>query len=222
MTVSRKVACRGVVISLLMLLVMLSSACSGQNGKRAVYVLVDIPVSTDEEFDSMRSVIRHLLAKLRPGESLALARINGESFTDENIVARISFDPRPSKANAQKRAFLVAVDELGQKMQSSTFTDMTGGLLQAVEYLNESGTEKKYILMLSDLEEEVRYQQVQDFPVNFNGAQMLVMHPFVLSGGSIDSKQYLLRIDHWRARVEAGNGSWREVDSLDRLDLLLK
>ena len=46
------------------------------------------------------------------------------------------------------------MDQFVKDVKPSRFTDITGGLLQAVEYLNEKGTGRKTILIYSDLKEE--------------------------------------------------------------------
>ena len=67
--------------------------------------------------------------------------MRSRSFSEKDIVAKATFDTRPSQANAQKRAFRDKTDGYFKGLNGSAFTDITGGLLQGAEYLNETGAE---------------------------------------------------------------------------------
>lgn len=204
----------------LALLVIVLAGCSDERTKRAVYVLVDTSGTYSQQFDKVQGVIRYLLGSLQPGESLALARIDSASFSEEDIVARMSFDLRPSMANAQKRAFLDSVDAFGENIQASKYTDITGGILQAIEYLNETRATEKYIVIFSDLEEDLQKGQVRDFPINFNRSRVLAINVTKLGSDNIDPRKYQERVDDWSARVEQGGGEWKMINDLNRLDAI--
>lgn len=204
----------------LVLLISVLAGCSDTRSTRAVYVLVDTSGTYSQQFDKVQGVIRYLLGSLQPGESLALARIDSASFSEEDIVARMSFDLRPSMANAQKRAFLDSVDAFGKNIQASKYTDITGGILQAIEYLNETRATERYIVIFSDLKEELQKGQVRDFPINFNGSRVLAINVTKLGSDNIDPRKYQERIDDWSARVEQGGGEWKMINDLNRLDAI--
>jgi hypothetical protein len=42
-----------------------------------------------------------------------------------------------------------------------------------------------------------------------------------LRSDNFDPREYLSRLDSWRAKVEQGGGHWRVINDLDRLDGLL-
>ncbi|MGD8924117.1 MAG: hypothetical protein PVG64_04245, partial [Syntrophobacterales bacterium] len=118
---------------------------------RGVYMLLDTSGTYKKELKRAEAIINYLLGTLQPGDTLAVARIDSGSFSEKDIVAKMTFDQRPSVANQQKRLFKEKVDEFVTTAKGSAFTDITGGVLQSVEYLNESGAGKKYILIFSDL-----------------------------------------------------------------------
>ena len=192
--------------------------CSEPRSKKAVYVLVDTSGTYSQQFEKVQGVMRYMLGTLLPGESLALARIDSESFNEKDIVARMSFDLRPSMANAQKRAFLESIEKFGSNISPSKYTDITGGLLQAVEYLNETKATEKYILIFSDLKEEIKQGQVRDFPINFNGTHVVAINVTKLQSDNIDPREYQQRVDAWGTRVEQGNGYWKLINDLNRLE----
>lgn len=212
------------------LLLLALAACTGQDvigkldqqEKRAVYVLVDASDYDNKEFADVQKVLRYLLKTLQPGESLALARIDSGSFSEEDIVARMTFDIRPSLSNAQKRAFLQMLDNFSKQARMSEETDITGGVLQAIEYLNDAGTRSKHILLFSDLKEEEREDHVRDFRVNFSGANVVAMYTDKSKNKETISKAYAKRLVHWQSRVEQGMGNWKQISDLEQLDAIFK
>ena len=204
----------------LAVIIVLLAGCSEPRSKKAVYVLVDTSGTYSQQFEKVQGVMRYMLGTLLPGESLALARIDSESFNEKDIIARMSFDLRPSMANAQKRAFLESVEKFGSEISPSKYTDITGGLLQAVEYLNETKATEKYILIFSDLKEDIKKEQVRDFPINFNGTHVVAINVTKLQSDNVDPRDYQQRVDSWGVRVEQGNGVWKLVNDLNRLETI--
>lgn len=204
------------------LMAVLISACSESKPQtRAVYMLLDTSGTYTKQIDKAQKIVKFLLGNLNSGDSLALARIDSASFSEKDIIAKVTFDLRPTKANAEKRAFLDAVDQFAKKVKGSSYTDITGGMLQAIEYLNETGAGTKYILVFSDLKEEIKKGHVRDFPITFGGVKVVALNVTKLSSDNIDPREYMKRVDDWSKRVEEGNGSWRVINDLDRMGSLL-
>src|SRR6185436_3050838 len=104
---------------------------------RAVYVLVDTSGSYVKELDKVQRVVNYPLGRPTPGQTLAGARGKNRRFTEKDILAKATFDKDPMQANAQKRIFQEQIAKLGKQIkQGSAYTDITGGVLQAVEFLN--------------------------------------------------------------------------------------
>jgi len=214
------IAAKGLFITLgffLLLSLLAQYGCSEPRSKKAVYVLVDTSGTYSKQFDKVQTVLRYLLGSLQSGESLALARIDSESFNEKNIIARMTFDLRPSMANAQKRAFLESVEQFGENIQSSQYTDITGGILQALEYLNETRATEKHILIFSDLKEEIKKGQVRNFPISFDGTHVVALNVTKLKSDNIDPREYQTRLEQWRQRVEQGGGDWKMINDLNHL-----
>ena len=110
------------------------------------------------------------------------------------------------------------MDDFIANQKSSSYTDISGGILQAIEYLNEAGTGKKYILVFSDLQEELAKGHVRDVPFHLDGFEMIALNVTKLRDDIRDPKQYLQRVEQWRAKVESGGGQWRVINDLERLD----
>jgi hypothetical protein len=188
---------------------------------RAVYLLLDTSGTYREEIEKAQGIVNYLLGTLVSGDSLGLARIDSASFSEKDVVERVTFDERPSHANQQKRAFRQHLDRFVTAVASSGHTDITGGVLQAAEWLNETGAGHKYILVFSDLEEDLVAGHVRDFAIDLSGIHVVALNVTKLRSDQVDPREYLDRLAAWQRRVETGGGSWRVVNDLERLDGVL-
>ena len=201
---------------------LLLTACSPQAPHNTgVYLLIDTSGSYNRQVTKAEQIILFALSRLQPLDSFAVARINTASFTEKNIVAKATFDDRPSTANQQKRAFASRVEKFVDESRPAPYTDITGGLLQAIEFLNEKKTGRKEILIFSDMKEELDKGYVRNIPLDFKGFEVVALNVTKLRSDNFDPREYLSRLDAWRARVEKGGGRWRVINDLDRLDGLL-
>lgn len=199
-------------------------ACSDTRPQqRAVYLLLDSSGTYTEELDKAQSLIAYLLGTLESGDSMAVALINGGSFTEKNIIARETFEDRPSLANSQKRAFKQQVDSaLSSIERGAAHTDITGGMLQGQEFLRETGAGERYLLVFSDLEEDLPKNYIRDFPMDMSEAQVIALNVTKLGQDNIDPRDYAQRLEQWQERVELGGGSWRVINDLERLSGVLE
>jgi hypothetical protein len=184
-------------------------------------MLVDTSGTYTEELDKAEQIIRYTLSKLDATDSFAVARIDTGSFSEKAIVAKASFDDRPSAVNRQKRLFAQQVSDFVASADPSPYTDITGGLLQAVEFLNEKGTGNKTILIFSDLKEDLEDGYIRDIDVQLQGFEVIALNVTKLRSDNIDPREYLGRLEQWQGRVEKTGGEWRVINDLDGLDGLL-
>lgn len=198
------------------------AGCSPEGARNAgVYMLVDTSGTYREEIDKAGQIIRYSLSRLDATDSFAVARIDTGSFSEKDIVAKITFDDRPSAMNQQKRAFAERVQEFVEDTPSSQYTDISGGLLQAVEYLNEKAPGRKTVLIFSDLKEDLPEGYVRDIAFELNGIDVVALNVTKLRSDNVNPKEYLARLEQWEQRVETAGGSWRVVNDLDGLDGVL-
>jgi hypothetical protein len=188
----------------------------------AVYMLVDTSGTYAQEAGKAQVIINYLLGSLQSGDSLAVARVQSRSFSEKDIIAKATFDSRPSHENAQKRAFRDKVDETFKRVNGSRYTDISGGLIQAAEYLNEVGAGSKTIIVFSDMQEELDKVTQRDFPINLKGIRVIAVNVVKLKTDNVDPRRYMGRLEAWQKRVEgAGAREWRVINNLDRLDAIL-
>lgn len=191
-------------------------------GQKAVYLLLDTSGTYTEELAKAQSITNYLLATLDSGDAVAVARIDSGSFSEKDIVAKVTFDERPSVANQQKRAFKQKLDDYVASVKGgSRHTDITGGLLQASEFLTETGASEKTVLVFSDLEEDLQKGHIRNFPIALNGIRVVAINVTKLRSDNIDPRDYLHRLENWQKRVQAGGGHWQVINDLERLDQLI-
>jgi hypothetical protein len=200
------------------------AGCGEPPASRAtgVYMLLDTSGTYTEEIDKAQQVISFTLARLEPGDSFAVARIDTASFSEKDIIAKATFDDRPSMANTQKRAFQGNVNAFVRGVQASGHTDISGGLLQALEYLEEKAPGRRTIFIFSDLLEDLEEGYVRDFPLTFSDVDVVALNFTKLRSDNVDPREYLDRLAAWRERIEQGGGHWRVINDLDRLERLFR
>jgi len=199
------------------------SACTDQRSHtQAVYMLVDTSGTYAQEVGKAQVIINYLLGTLQPGDSLAVARVKSRSFSEKDIIARVTFDNRPSQANAQKRAFRDQIDAFVKTVGGSAYTDITGGLIQGGMFLNETGAGTKTILIFSDMQEELDKVTVRDIPIDLKNIRVVALNVVKLKTDNVDPRRYTGRLEAWQKRVEgAGASEWRVINDIERLDSML-
>jgi len=200
-----------------------ASGC-GQSGNQhqAVYLLIDTSGTYTEELTKAQTIVNYLLANLDSGDSIAVARIDSGSFSEKDVIAKTTFDQRPSAANDQKRLFRQEMDSfVSDVKRGSPHTDISGGVLQAVEYLNESGAKNKSVLIFSDLEEDLPKGHIRNFPIELNDIHVVALNVTKLRTDNIDPRDYLNRLDLWQQKVVSGGGDWRAINDFERLEKLV-
>ena len=202
--------------------VAVASGCEVTPPGRGVFLLLDTSGTYSGELGQARTVINYLLGTLDPGDSFGVARIDGGSFSEKDILMRVTFDERPSVANDQKRHFLETIGTFADTVQSASHTDITGGVLQAVEWLNEVGPGRKTVLIFSDMEEDLPEGFIRDFPIDLSDVQVIALNVTKLQPDNVDPREYTGRLDEWRQRVESGGGEWAVINDLERLAAALE
>ena len=202
--------------------VLAAAGCGdSRSHSHAVYMLVDTSGTYAQEASKAQVIINYLLGSLQSGDSLAVARVESRSFSEKDIVAKATFDRRPSQANAQKRAFRDLTSGFVNGVKQSRYTDITGGLMQGAEFLNETGAGTKTIIIFSDMQEELDKVTVRDIPMNLKDIRVVAVNVVKLKTDNVDPRRYYGRLESWQKRVKAAGASdWRMINDLERLDAI--
>jgi hypothetical protein len=212
---------------LITLLTLLSTALIGGCGEttahnRGVYMLLDTSGTYTQELQKAQQIINYVLAKMEPTDSFAVARIDTGSFSEKDIVSKATFDDRPSQANKQKLQFRDTIDKFVKTVKGSPYTDITGGILQSTEYLDERKPGIKTILIFSDMKEELKKGFMRDIPLQLDGYEVVALNVTKLRSDNIDPREYMQRLEQWQAKVEHGGGRWRVINDLEQLEGIFK
>ncbi len=196
------------------------------NHNQAVYVLVDTSGTYAAETGKAQGVVNYLLGTLNPGDALAVGQVKSRSFSEKNIVAKVSLAKDPLAANQQKRTFSGQISDFtktAQGAKGSRYTDITGGIIQAAEYLNETQAGRKTIVIFSDMQEELDYKTVRDIPIKLDGIRVVALNVSKLETDNVDPRRYLDRLQWWEKRTRtAGASDWKVVNDLEHLDRIFR
>jgi len=195
---------------------LLACACTDSRSyAHATCVLVDVSGTyADQREEVVRIIQRGLLPRARPGDSLIVIRIDEKSYDKRAVEATIAFDSQPSRANAQKLALASKLDRFAQsKARAARYTDISGALLLAAEYLRETQAGRKSILIFSDMKEELPPGSRRTLgPGEFKGMNIVAMNVKRLAADNLDPTAYRKRLREWGTRLtEAGAASWKVV-----------
>jgi hypothetical protein len=206
-------------LSFLAAAVALSGCVDPRSHTHAVYMLVDTSGTYAHEANKAQVIVNYLLGTLQPGDALAIAKVESRSFSEKDIIAKARFDTRPSQANVQKRAFKDKMDGYFRGVKGTAYTDITGGLIQGAEFLNETGAGTKTILIFSDMQEELDKATVRNFAINLKNIRVIAVNVTKLKTDNIDPRRYLGRLEAWQKRVEAAGASeWRVINDIEHLE----
>lgn len=183
-----------------------------------VYMLLDTSGTYSEELQKAEQIIRFALSRLDATDTFAVARIDTGSFSEKDIVAKVTLDDRPSAMNKQKRLFAQKVQNFVANVRSSRYTDITGGILQGIEFLNEKGPGRKTILIFSDLKEDLQEGYIRDISLELDGFSVIALNVTKLRSDNINPREYLERVSDWQSLVEKAGGKWRVINDLDGLE----
>jgi hypothetical protein len=215
-------------IIVLMSFCLMMASCSDSGSTKAdsgsgrgVYLLLDTSGTYTRELKKAQQIINYLMgSQLGPGDSLVVARIDSGSFSEKDIVAKVTFDARPSVSNNQKKVFAETIDKFVKTVRGSKYTDISGGLLQAIEYLNEVDAADKHVLIYSDLKEELPKGFVRNMNFTLDGFKVRALNVTKLRSDNVNPQEYLDRLEEWKARVNHGGGDWIVVNDMQREDAL--
>jgi hypothetical protein len=148
-----------------------------------------------------------------PGDSLFFAMIDSNSYSEDNLVTRLTLDYRPTTANSQKLAVARRLDEFGKGTARSQLTDISGALMLCSDYLKATGSGTKVMFVFSDMNEELPPGVVRKFTEDeFDGIDLVAMNIIKLNKDSANPEVYRKRLEEWHRRTTAsGARSWNTL-----------
>ncbi len=196
------------------------SGCTNKKPATGLYLLLDTSGTYTKQLKKAQQIIHYYLANLEPGDSFAVARIDSGSFSEKDIIAKVTFDHTPSRANEQKRIFAQSIQHFIETIKSSAYTDINGGLLQASEYLDETTASRKIVMIFSDMKEELPKGYNRDFDLRLTDYEVVALNVTKLKSDNRDPTEYMDRLKYWQKRIETSGAKWRVINDLEREDAL--
>lgn len=195
---------------------LLAAACTdARSHARATCVLVDVSGTYADQRDEVVRVIRSgLLPEARPGDSFTVIRIDEGSYDRRAVEATATFDSQPSRANAQKLTLAGKLDRFARsRTRAARYTDISGALLLAADYLRQTQAGRKSIVIFSDMREELPPGSRRALaPGELRGIDVVAMNVKRLASDNRDPAGYRRRLAEWGARLSrAGAASFRVV-----------
>ena len=185
----------------------------------SVYIVID---GYNDYKDKVDSTLKFMLTHLRPEDSLVVSWVGNGTSNGEDVDIYMTFDSRPSRANAEKRVFNKRFNELISSNIKSNHKDITGSLLRAIQYLNNKKEDFKYIIVFSDLDQGSVSGDFRNFPIILNKIQVIVSDVSGQLSGEEAKNRYNNRVDDWKKRIISGGGTWLLEDDFESLGKIIK
>ncbi|MEE8582010.1 MAG: hypothetical protein V3T33_10530 [Myxococcota bacterium] len=185
---------------------LLSLSCSdGRSYDQVICALIDISGTyADQKAEVVRILKGDVLLEMLPGDTLIVIQIDSKSYEKDNLVALMTLDPRPSRANAQKLALAQTLDAFAASDARSRYTDIPGAMMLGTEYLREREAGSRVMLVFSDMAEDLpKGAKRQLAESEFAGIQVVAMNVKRLQGDSADPAVFRGRLAAWEKRVTA-------------------
>jgi len=205
---------RHIPIGLLMLASLLGGCSDNAAYETAMCVLADVSGTyADEKHNIAKITKAGVVSQLLPGDSLFFIRIDSNSYNEGDLIAKLTLDYIPSKANQQRLAFAEKLDEFAKSKTRARYTDISGAMLLCKDFLKDVNSGNKAILLFSDMKEELKPGTTREFAKDeFDGIDIAAMNVIKLNADSADPKVYRDRLDHWEKKVTAaGAKSWSVI-----------
>jgi hypothetical protein len=217
---------RSASMTALMLVVVAPMGCldEGAASAQAICVLIDVSGTyADQKHEVVKVIKRDVLPSMIPGDTLITILIDSASYEKDNLRTLATLDPRPSRANAQKLALAQQLDVFARGDTRSRYTDLPGAMMLAAEYLQETGSGSRVMLVFSNLQEELPDGAKRNMREDeFAGIQVVAMNVKRLESDTVDPEIFRQRIEGWRTRVEhSGAQGWRTIMDPSKLPALL-
>lgn len=203
------------IIKYFLVAVSLSSmiaACTDSKEYETSYcTLVDISGTYSAEKKGVVNIVKAgILPKMIPGDSLFFVKIDSNSYSEENLVTKLTLDYRPTKANNQKLILSKKLDKFGKGKAKSRMTDISGAMMLCSDYLKATRSGTQVIFIFSDMREELPAGVVRKFADDeFAGIDIAAMNVIKLKKDSANPEVYRKRMRKWdQLFTSSGANSW--------------
>ncbi|MEM9738739.1 MAG: hypothetical protein AAF829_02640 [Pseudomonadota bacterium] len=210
---------RQVFVQVAVILVLLTG-CGGliQSNSKAVFVLFDASGTYANNMGDAVRTSRVLAGRLSPNDWVGFAQISSCSFTDDSIVLRRKFSGVPSQASLEQQRVFEELNGYRDSFSATAYTDIRGALRFAASELQASDQAQHYIIVFSDLIEDVAPScDTRDLQLDLTGVTIVATAVTKTAQDSSNPELYFERLDSWKRAVEDAGGTWVHAQSPDQL-----
>ena len=201
--------------------VLMITGCSDNKAyETSVCALADVSGTYSSEKGSMIKIIKAgLLPQMVPGDGIFFIMIDSNSYTDDNLISKMTLDYRPTEANRQKLAFAKKLDQFAKGKDKSKLTDISGAMMLCSDYLKDTKSGTQMMLIFSDMKEELPAGVKRKFKKDeFIGMDIAAMNVIKLNKDSANPELYRKRLEHWENKLDkAGAKSWRTLIDVTKI-----
>ncbi len=188
------------------------AACTDSKEYETSYcTLIDISGTYSAEKKGVVNIVKAgILPKMIPGDSLFFVKIDSNSYSEENLVTKLTLDYRPTQANNQKLILSKKLDKFGKGKAKSRMTDISGAMMLCSDYLKATRSGTQVIFIFSDMREELPAGVVRKFADDeFAGIDIAAMNVIKLKKDSANPEVYRKRMRKWdHLFTSSGANSW--------------
>ena len=188
------------------------AACTDSKQYETSYcTLIDISGTYSAEKKGVVNIVKAgILPKMIPGDSLFFVKIDSNSYSEENLVTKLTLDYRPTQANNQKLILSKKLDKFGRGKAKSRMTDISGAMMLCSDYLKATRSGTQVIFIFSDMREELPAGVVRKFADDeFAGIDIAAMNVIKLKKDSANPEVYRKRMRKWdQLFTSSGANSW--------------
>jgi hypothetical protein len=189
-----------------------AAACTDSKQYETSYcALVDVSGTyAGEKATVVNTIKAGIVPQMIPGDSMFFVMIDSNSYSEDNLVTKLTLDYRPTTANNQKLAVARQLDDFSKGNARSNKTDISGALMLCSDYLKATGSGTKVMFVFSDMNEELPAGVVRKFAEDeFQGIDLVAMNIIKLNKDSANPEVYRKRLDTWHQRTTtSGARSW--------------
>lgn len=191
------------VILLLTAFTLLNSCTDSKAYEAAMCVLADVSGTYAEEKRNIASIAKsNVLTAMQAGDSLYFIRIDSNSYNEGDLIASIVLDYIPSKANAQRLTMAEALDKFATDKTRSRYTDISGAMMNCTDFLRNTDSGNKVMIIFSDMKEELKPGTTRSFSANqLEGIHIIAMNVIKLTADSANPEVYRKKLKVWEDRV---------------------
>lgn len=190
---------------LLLASVWLNSCSDGSEYEVAMCVLADVSGTYADEKKNIAAITKaHILSRMKANDSLFFMRIDSNSYNEGDLIASMVLHHIPSKANTQKLAMASELDKFAKAKTRARYTDISGAMLNCTDFLNDTKSGNRVMVIFSDMQEELKPGIKRSFTKDqFKGIHIIAMNVIKLKSDSANPEFYRKKLQSWEKRTLA-------------------